>query len=87
MLMISGGDITDDPSIHYYVPTIPMQKPDLVRAIREQKLKSVSAVFKALGGGVEDPASKPALASLLITVWRRNILGHPGNAGRGLHSR
>ena len=62
---------TDDPSIHYYVPTIPLQKPDLVRAIREQKLKSVSAVFKALGGGVEDAASKPALASLLITIWSK----------------
>ena len=68
---LCGGDVTDDPSIHYYVPTIPMQKPDLVRAIREQKLKSVSAVFKALGGGVEDPASKPALASLLITIWSK----------------
>jgi nitrite reductase (NADH) large subunit len=27
------------------------------------------AVFKALAGGVEDAASKPALASLLATIW------------------
>jgi nitrite reductase (NADH) large subunit len=29
----------------------------------------VSAVFKALAGGLEDAASKPALASLLATIW------------------
>jgi nitrite reductase (NADH) large subunit len=47
-----------------------MPKPELVRAIREQKLKSVSAVFRALAfEGREDAASKPALASLLITLW------------------
>ncbi len=61
----------DDPSVHYYVPSIPLQKPELVRAVREQNLKSVSAVFAALAGGVEDAASKPALASLLITVWNK----------------
>ena len=30
------------------VPSIPMRKPELVKAIREHGLKSVSAVFKAL---------------------------------------
>ena len=65
-----GGAAEEDPSIHYYVPGIPMAKPELVRAIREQKLMSVSAVFSALAiGGREDAASKPPLASLLITLW------------------
>ena len=32
----------------------------------------MSAVFKALAGGVEDAASKPALASLLITIWHKD---------------
>ncbi len=65
-----GGDVEEDPSIHYYVPTIPMTKPALAAAIRERELKSVSAVFRALApDGRADAASKPALASLLITLW------------------
>ena len=66
----AGGALEEDPSIHYYVPCIPLKKPDLIRAIREQNLKSVNAVFKALAfDGREDPLSKPPLASLLITLW------------------
>jgi len=64
-----GGEAEQDPSIHYYVPGIPMTKPDLIRACREQNLKSVSAVFQALAAGQEDAASKPGLASLLTTIW------------------
>jgi nitrite reductase (NADH) large subunit len=69
---LCGGDVAEDPSVHYYVPSIPLQKPELTRAIREQELKSVSAVFKALAGGIEDASSKPALASLLMTVWSKD---------------
>ncbi len=65
----AGGAVEEDPSVHYYVPGIPMTKPELVAAVRAQGLRSVSSVFEALGGGIEDAASKPALASLLITVW------------------
>ena len=65
----AGGAVEEDPSVHYYVPGIPMTKPELVAAVRAQGLRSVSSVFEAFGGGVEDAASKPALASLLITVW------------------
>jgi nitrite reductase (NADH) large subunit len=65
----AGGEIEEDPSIHYYVPCIPMRKPELTAAIRERGLRSVSAVFRELAGGVEDAASKPPLASLLITIW------------------
>ncbi len=64
-----GGEVEEDPSVHYYVPGVPLSKPDLIRACFEQNLKSVSAVFKALAGGKEDPASKPGLASLLNTIW------------------
>lgn len=63
------GDVEEDPSIHYYVPCIPMSKPELTRAIREHGLKSVSAVFRVLAGGREDATSKPALASLLRSLW------------------
>ncbi len=72
--MAAGGEVAEDPSIHYYVPGIPMTKPELVAAIKERGLKSVSDVFKELAGGVEDPASKPGLASLLKTVWGKDYI-------------
>jgi nitrite reductase (NADH) large subunit len=64
-----GGAAEVDPSADYYVPGVPLSKPELVRAIRERGLRSVSAVFRELAGGEEDPASKPGLASLLNTLW------------------
>ena len=64
-----GGRAEEDPSVHYYVPGVPLTKPELIRAIRERNLKSVSAVFDYLAGGKEDAASKPGLASLLKTIW------------------
>ena len=65
-----GGAAEEDPSVHYYVPCIPMPKPELAQAIRAHNLKSVSAVFAALAfDGKPDAASKPALASLLNTMW------------------
>jgi len=66
---LAGGATEEDPSVHYYVPTIPMTKPELVAAVKAKGLKSVSAVFSELGGGLEDPVAKPALASMLATVW------------------
>lgn len=66
-----GGDVEEDPSIHYYVPCIPMTKPELYKTVRERGLRSVSAVFRALtADGQADAASKPALASLLATLWK-----------------
>jgi nitrite reductase (NADH) large subunit len=65
----SGGPMADDPAAHYYVPGVPLAKPDLVRAIRDGNLRSVSAVFGALAGGREDAGSKAGLASLLRTIW------------------
>ena len=64
-----GGQVEEDPSVHYYVPGVPMTKQDLIKACKDQGLKSVSGVFRALAGGQEDPASKPGLASLLNTIW------------------
>lgn len=64
------GQVEEDPAASYYVPGVPLAKPELMLAIRERNLKSVSSVFAALAGGVEDPASKPGLASLLSTIWK-----------------
>jgi len=47
-------------------------KPELIRAIRERELRSVSAVFDYLAGGKEDAASKPGLASLLKSTGLRD---------------
>jgi nitrite reductase (NADH) large subunit len=64
-----GGATEEDPSANYYVPGVPLSKPELVEAVRALGLKSVSAVFAALAEGKEDPTSKPGLASLLNTIW------------------
>ncbi len=64
-----AGAGNDDPSEHWYVQGVPMRKPELVAAIKERNLRSVSAVFRELAGGQEDAASKPGLASLLRTLW------------------
>jgi nitrite reductase (NADH) large subunit len=69
-----GGEVEEDPSVHYYVPCIPMKKPELVQEIRAHNLRSVSAVFRELAGGVEDAQSKPALASLLSVVWKGDYI-------------
>ncbi len=69
-LEIYAGDVEEeDPSEHYYVPGVPLAKPELIAAIKARRLKSVSAVFRELAGGKEDPGSKPGLASLLKSVW------------------
>lgn len=67
--MAADGLVVNDPALHYYVPGVPLTKPQLIEAIKAQNLRSVSAVFKALAEGKEDPASKAGLASLLKTIW------------------
>lgn len=68
----AGDSVTEDPSVHWYVPGVPLNKPDLVREIRARGLRSVSAVFNELAAGKEDPGSKPGLASLLRTLWGKD---------------
>ncbi len=63
------GKVPYDPSEHYYVPGVPLEKSQLVAAIRAKNLKSVSAVFRELADGREDADSKVGLASLLKTLW------------------
>ncbi len=63
------GEVGYDPTEHYYVPGIALEKSQLVAEIRNRGIKSVSDVFAQLGNGTEDPASKVGLASLLKTLW------------------
>jgi nitrite reductase (NADH) large subunit len=65
-----GGDVEVDPTAHYYVPCIAMNRAELTKAVRDLGLRSVSAVFRTLAEGKEDAGSKPALASLLAIVWK-----------------
>ena len=52
-----------------------MAKPELMAAIREQDLRSVSAVFAALApGGVDDAKSKMGLTSLLKMLWGHDFV-------------
>jgi nitrite reductase (NADH) large subunit len=70
LLEFAAGDlIAEDPSVHYYVPGVPLSKPELIKAIKERNLKSVSKVFAELAANREDPGSKAGLASLLKTIW------------------
>lgn len=69
LLEVYAGEVTEDPSEHYYVPGVPLTKPQLITAIKEKQLKSVSAVFRELAGGKEDAGSKAGLASLLKSIW------------------
>ncbi|MEV6849682.1 nitrite reductase large subunit NirB [Actinoplanes sp. NPDC051411] len=64
----AGGALDEDPAASYYVPGVPLPKPELMAAVRRLGLKSVSAVFGALGGE-EDAKSKMGLASLLKMMW------------------
>ena len=70
--MACDGMVAEDPSTHYYVPGVPLNKPELIAAIKAGNLRSVSAVMAALAGGREDPGSKAGLASLLKTVWGKD---------------
>ncbi len=63
------GKVSYEASEHYYVPGVPLEKSQLVAAIKGKNLRSVSAVFKELVNGKEDPDSKAGLASLLKTIW------------------
>ncbi len=75
LLEVAAGELlVDDPAAHYYVPGVPLAKPELVAKVREHGLTSVSAVFAALSGGKEDPASKAGLASLLKTLWGKDYV-------------
>ena len=67
-----GGD---DPADSYYVPGIPMDKPTLMAAIREQELTSVSSVFAALAPeGREHVGSKMGLTALLRMMWAEEFV-------------
>jgi nitrite reductase (NADH) large subunit len=70
----AGGTLEEDPRAHYYVPNVPYDKQALTQKIRELGLKSVSAVLAALGTGEDEPASNPALASLLSVVWKHEFV-------------
>ncbi|MEJ7824745.1 MAG: nitrite reductase large subunit NirB [Solirubrobacteraceae bacterium] len=65
----ADGQLEADPAAEYYIPKIPLAKPDLIAIVRERGLRSVSSVFDAFGTQPEDPKSKPAMVSLLKMVW------------------
>jgi len=71
----AGDEVRIDPAEHYYVPGIPLSKPELIEKIQALRLYSVSAVFSALApGGIEDAKSKMGLTSLLRTLWPQEFV-------------
>jgi nitrite reductase (NADH) large subunit len=69
LIEATAGEVKADPSEHYYVPGVPLEKSQLVAEIRARSIKSVSEVFAQLAGGREHAASKIGLASLLKSLW------------------
>jgi nitrite reductase (NADH) large subunit len=70
----AGSDIAEDSSLRWYVPAIPLEKPELITEIRCRGLRSVSAVFTELAPDGEDAASKMPLASLLRMLWGQEYI-------------
>ncbi|MEJ5944217.1 nitrite reductase large subunit NirB [Pseudokineococcus basanitobsidens] len=84
--LAADGGLTEDPSVHWYVPGVPLRKDELVRAIRDQHLTSVSAVFAALApDGEHDAKSTMGLTSLLRTLWADEVVDERG--GRFINDR
>ena len=82
----ADGDLTEDPAASWYVPGIPMAKPELMAAIREQDLRSASPPSspRSRPGGSDDAKSKMGLTSLLKMLWGARL--RPGE-GRRVHQR
>ena len=76
----ADGAVEEDPSVHYYVPGIPMGKPALMAEIRARDLRSASEVFAALAPeGAEDAKSKMGVASLLKMMWGEDAVDERGS--------
>ncbi|EON31851.1 nitrite reductase (NAD(P)H) large subunit [Gordonia terrae C-6] len=76
--LAAGDALTADASADWYVPAIPLTKPELIDAIRRQNLRSVSEVFDKLAPGGEDATAKMPLASLLRIIWGSDWKREPG---------
>ncbi|MFC8312655.1 nitrite reductase large subunit NirB [Gordonia sp. NPDC057258] len=76
--LAAGDELTADASADWYVPAIPLTKPELIDAIRRQDLRSVSEVFDKLAPGGEDATAKMPLASLLRIIWGSEWKREPG---------
>ncbi|WP_040004237.1 nitrite reductase large subunit NirB [Gordonia alkanivorans] len=74
----AGDALTSDASTDWYVPAIPLTKPELIDAIRRQNLRSVSEVFEKLAPEGEDATAKMPLASLLRIIWGSDWRREPG---------
>ncbi|MDH3014563.1 nitrite reductase large subunit NirB [Gordonia alkanivorans] len=74
----AGDTLTADASADWYVPAIPLTKPELIDAIRRQNLRSVSEVFEKLAPEGEDATAKMPLASLLRIIWGSDWKREPG---------
>ncbi|ANY22665.1 nitrite reductase large subunit NirB [Gordonia terrae] len=76
--LAAGDALTADASADWYVPAIPLTKPELIAAIRRQNLRSVSEVFDKLAPDGEDATAKMPLASLLRIIWGSDWKREPG---------
>ena len=61
----ADGAVEEDPSVHYYVPGIPMDKPTLMAEIRDRGLRSVVRGVRGAGSRTAPRTRSPRWA------WRR----------------
>ncbi len=85
LLEIAAGDqIADDPAAHYYVPGVPLAKPELIAAIREQppaqRLRRVRRAGRRHRGSRQQGRTRVAAEDDLGPRVRRS-------ARRALHQR
>jgi len=69
LLISEVGELRVDPAEKYYAAGVPMDREELTVFIRENKLRSVSAVLRAVPNAVDDSKTRMALDYLLDYIW------------------
>lgn len=69
LLISEVGELRVDPAEKYYAAGIPMDREELTVFVRENKLRSVSQVLRAVPNAVDDSKTRMALDYLLDYIW------------------
>jgi nitrite reductase (NADH) large subunit len=69
LLISEVGELRVDPAEKYYAAGVPMDREELTVFIRENKLRSVSQVLRAVPNAVDDSKTRMALDYLLDYIW------------------
>lgn len=70
LLIAEVGELRSDPADRYFVAGIPYDRPALTDFIRGRNLRSVSQVFAAIPGSVDDSKTRMGVDFLLNYIWK-----------------